>query len=135
MSSVDARPPKISSDSFDWSDPFLLNSLLTDDERMVQHSARAFCVNALQPTVRDAFRFEKFDKTIMRQMADIGFLGITLPETYGGSGLSYVSYGVVAREVERIDSGYRSAMSVQNSLVIHPIHAYGSDDQRGKYLP
>ncbi len=133
MSSADA--PKIASESFAWEDPFLLDSLLTEDERIVQRSARKFCHDALQPGIRDAFRLEKFDRAIMRDMARMGFLGITLPENYGGSGLSYVSYGVVAREVERIDSGYRSAMSVQNSLVIHPIHAYGNEEQRRKYLP
>jgi glutaryl-CoA dehydrogenase len=120
---------------FDWTDPLLLNEELSEDERMVRDSARDFCDAKLMPRVRDGFRNETFDRAIMTDMGDVGFLGITLPEEYGGAGLNYVSYGLVAREVERVDSGYRSAMSVQNSLVMYPIFAYGSEETRRKFLP
>jgi glutaryl-CoA dehydrogenase len=120
---------------FDWSDPLLLDQELTSEERIVRDSARSFCQDKLLPRVRDGFRNETFDRAIMTEMGEMGFLGITLPETYGGAGLSYVCYGLTAREVERVDSGYRSAMSVQNSLVMFPIFAYGSEEQRRKYLP
>ena len=120
---------------FDWSDPFRLEDLLTAEERMVQQAARGYCQDKLVPRVRQAFRNEDFDRAIMREMGEMGFLGMTLPETYGGANMNYVCYGLVAREVEHVDSGYRSAMSVQNSLVMHPIHAYGSEEQRRKYLP
>ena len=120
---------------FDWSDPLLLDAELSSEERIVRDTARAFCHEKLTPRVRDGFRNESFDRAIMTEMGEIGFLGITLPETYGGAGMNYVSYGLVAREVERVDSGYRSAMSVQNSLVMHPIFAYGTEEQRRKYLP
>ena len=129
------RPPKLESNSFDWSDPLLLGETLAEQERLVRDSARDFCSGVLMPAVRDGFRHEKFDRALMHQMGEVGFLGITLPEAYGGAGLNYTSYGLVAREVERVDSGYRSAMSVQNSLVMHPIYAYGSEEQRRKYLP
>ena len=125
----------IESNPFDWSDPLLLTEELTAEERMVSDSARAYCQEKLLPRVRDGFRNETFDRAIMTEMGEMGFLGPTIPETYGGAGLNYVSYGLVAREVERVDSGYRSAMSVQSSLVMHPIYAYGSEEQRRKYLP
>jgi glutaryl-CoA dehydrogenase len=120
---------------FDWADPFLVETMLSTDERMVRDSARDYCNDKLAPRARNAFRHETFDAGIMREMGAMGFLGMTLPEVYGGGGMNYVCYGLVAREVERVDSGYRSAMSVQNSLVMHPIHAYGSEEQRMRYLP
>ncbi len=120
---------------FQWDDPFLLDRQLTDDERMVRDSARAYCQEKLQPRVLTAFREERFDREIMTEMGDLGLLGPTIPEEYGGSAVNHVAYGLIAREVERVDSGYRSAMSVQSSLVMHPIHAYGSDEQKKKYLP
>ncbi len=121
--------------SFDWADPFRLSEQLTEDERMVQASAAAYANEKLAPRVISAFADETTDAEIFREMGDMGLLGVTLPEAYGGLGGSYVSYGLVAREVERIDSGYRSMMSVQSSLVIYPIYAYGSEEQRQKYLP
>ena len=127
--------PKIESAPFDWADPLLIASHLTEQERMVRDAAHSFCSERLMPRVRDGFRNETFDRAIMTEMGEVGFLGITLPEEYGGAEMNYVSYGLVAREVERIDSGYRSAMSVQNSLVMHPIFAYGSEELRRKFLP
>lgn len=121
--------------AYDWADPLLLDAELSDEERMVRDSVRDYCAGKLMPRVRDGFRHETFDRAIMSEMGELGFLGITLPETYGGAGMSYVCYGLAAREVERVDSGYRSAMSVQNSLVIYPIYAYGSEETRKKYLP
>lgn len=121
--------------SFDWSDPLRLSDQLSEDERMVQASAHAYAQEKLAPRVVSAFADETTDPDIFREMGDMGLLGVTLPEEYGGLGGSYVSYGLVAREVERIDSGYRSMMSVQSSLVIYPIYAYGSEEQRQKYLP
>jgi len=120
---------------FNWQDPFNLEDQLSADERMIRDAARAYCNDKLAPRIRQAFRHETFDPAIMTEMGNMGFFGLALPETYGGTQQGYVSYGLVAREVERIDSGYRSAMSVQSSLVIHPIFAYGSDEQRRKYLP
>ena len=120
---------------FDWADPFLLESQLSVEERMVAKSAHDYAADKLTPRIQDAFRNEVFDTAIMREMGEMGFLGLTLPEEYGGGGLSYTCYGLVAREMERVDSGYRSAMSVQNSLVMHPIFAFGSDAQKKKYLP
>ena len=120
---------------FNWEDPLDLESLLTEDERMIRDSARAFCADKLQPRVKSAFRDERFDREIMTELGEMGFLGVMTSETYGGSGLGYVAYGLVAREVERVDSGYRSAMSVQNSLVMHPIEEFGSEEQKQKYLP
>lgn len=120
---------------FNWPDPFGLESQLSADERMIRDAAKDFCEDKLAPRVQAAFRDETFDPVIMRDMGEMGFFGLALPEAYGGTAQGYVSYGLVAREIERIDSGYRSAMSVQSSLVIHPIHAYGSEDQRRKYLP
>jgi glutaryl-CoA dehydrogenase len=119
---------------FQWDDPFLLEDQLTEDERMVRDSARAYCQERLLPRVLEATRKEKFDREIMNELGALGFLGSTI-EGYGCAGVNHVSYGLVAREVERVDSGYRSAMSVQSSLVMHPIHAYGSEAQRRKYLP
>lgn len=118
-----------------WDDPFLLEDQLSDEERMIRDTAAAYCKDKLLPRVRDAFRNEETDPGIFREMGELGLLGVTIPDTYGGTGANYVSYGLVAREVERVDSGYRSMMSVQSSLVMHPIHAYGSEEQRNKYLP
>src|SRR5690606_29079330 len=120
---------------FDWEDPFRLNEQLSEDERMMRDSARAYAQEKLQPRVIAAYREESTDPEIFREMGEMGLLGVTVPEEYGGLGASYVSYGLVAREVERVDSGYRSMMSVQSSLVMYPIYAYGSEEQRQKYLP
>ena len=120
---------------FNWEDPLDLESQLTDEERMIRDAARAFAQDKLMPRVKAAFRDERFDREIMNEMGEMGFLGVMTSTEYGGSGLGYVAYGLVAREVERVDSGYRSAMSVQNSLVMHPIEAYGSDAQKKKFLP
>ena len=120
---------------FDWQDPFRLDDQLTEEERMLRDAARAYAQDKLQPRVIAAYREEKADPGIFREMGDMGLLGATLPEEYGGLGASYVAYGLIAREVERVDSGYRSMMSVQSSLVMYPIYAYGSEDQRRKYLP
>jgi glutaryl-CoA dehydrogenase len=120
---------------FNWQDPLDFESHLTEDERMIRDSARAFCDDKLAPRVKSAFRDERFDTEIMAELGAMGFLGVMTSEAYGGSGLGYVAYGLVAREVERVDSGYRSAMSVQNSLVMHPIEEFGSDDQKKKFLP
>ena len=121
--------------SFDWADPFLLDDQLTEEERMVRDTARDFAQERLQPGITDAYMTETFDRGLMEEMGALGLLGPTIPVEYGGAGLGYVAYGLVAREVERVDSGYRSAMSVQSSLVMYPIHAYGSPEQRAKYLP
>ena len=121
--------------SFDWEDPFRLEDQLTEDERMLRDAARAFSQEKLQPRVIDAYANEMSDPSIFREMGAMGLLGTTIPEEYGGLGASYVSYGLIAREVERVDSGYRSMMSVQSSLVMYPIYAYGSEAQRQKYLP
>lgn len=120
---------------FTWDDPFLINDQLTEEERLIRDSAAAYAQDKLAPRVTEAYRNEQTDPEIFREMGAMGLLGVTIPEEYGGTGASYVSYGVVAREVERIDSGYRSMMSVQSSLVMHPIYAYGSEEQRMKYLP
>ncbi|WOJ88686.1 acyl-CoA dehydrogenase [Methylocapsa polymorpha] len=121
--------------SFAWNDPFDLDSQLSEDERLVRDSVRAFAQGVLLPRVTDDYLEERFDREIMRQMGALGLLGPTIPQAYGGGGLGYVAYGLAAREVERVDSGYRSAMSVQSSLVMHPIFAYGDESQRRKYLP
>ncbi|WP_152568945.1 acyl-CoA dehydrogenase [Microvirga sp. BSC39] len=118
-----------------WEDPLLLDDLLTDDERMIRDTARAYAQDRLLPRVIEAYREEKTDRAIFNEMGELGLLGVTLPEDYGCAGASYVAYGLVAREVERVDSGYRSMMSVQSSLVMYPIYAYGSEEQRRKYLP
>ena len=120
---------------FDWQDPFLFADQLTEEERMVAASAAEFAARSLAPRVADAYLEETSDPAIIREMGAAGLLGVTIPETYGGLGLGYVAYGLIAREIERIDSGYRSMLSVQSSLVMHPIHAYGSEDQKKRYLP
>ena len=121
--------------SFDWQDPFNFSDQLTEEERMLQESVRSFAQNELQPRILSAYRNATVEPEIFREMGALGLLGITVPEEYGGLGAGYVAYGVVAREVERVDSGYRSMMSVQSSLVMYPIYAYGSEEQRNKYLP
>jgi glutaryl-CoA dehydrogenase len=120
---------------FAWDDPLLLNDQLTEDERMVRDAARAYCQDKLAPRVLEAFRHEKTDAAIFPEMGALGLLGPTIPEQYGGPGLNYVSYGLIAREVERVDSGYRSMMSVQSSLVMVPIFEFGSSETKQKYLP
>ncbi len=119
---------------FDWSDPLLLEGALTEEERMVRETARDYAQGSLMPRILEAHRSEHFDTAIMREMGELGLLGATI-DGYGCAGVGYVSYGLVAREIERVDSGYRSAISVQSSLVMHPIHAYGTEAQRAKYLP
>jgi len=121
--------------AFDWADPLGLDAALSDEERMIRDAARDYAQSRLQPRVTEAYREERTDPLIFREMGALGLLGPTIPEEYGGAGASYVAYGLIAREVERVDSGYRSMMSVQSSLVMHPIHAYGSEAQRRKYLP
>ncbi|WP_239016924.1 acyl-CoA dehydrogenase [Sphingomonas ginkgonis] len=120
---------------FNWADPFDLEHQLTDEERLVRDTAEGYAQEKLLPRVKDAYLHERFDREIMSEMGELGLLGPTIPEEFGGAGLGYVAYGLIARAVERVDSGYRSAMSVQSSLVMYPIHAYGSDEQRRKYLP
>ncbi|HEY7744623.1 MAG TPA: acyl-CoA dehydrogenase [Burkholderiales bacterium] len=120
--------------AFQWDDPLLLDEQLTDEERMVRDSARAYCQEKLMPRVLESHRHERFDRGILNEMGRLGFLGSTLPG-YGCAGVNYVSYGLLARELERVDSGYRSAMSAQSSLVMYPIHEFGSEAQRKKYLP
>ena len=120
---------------FNWEDPFLLSEQLTEDERLISEAARAFAAEKLQPRIVDAYAREESDPAIFTEMGAMGLLGPTLPEAYGGSDAGYVSYGLIAREVERVDSGYRSMMSVQSSLVMYPIFAYGSEEQRRKFLP
>jgi glutaryl-CoA dehydrogenase len=121
--------------AFVWDDPFLLDEQLSEEERLVRDTAREYAQDKLMPRILMANRHERFDEEIMREMGEIGLLGSTIPPEYGGAGVNHVSYGLAAREVERVDSGYRSAMSVQSSLVMHPIHAYGTESQRRKYLP
>ncbi len=132
---TEAAPAASPKPSFDWQDPLLLEEQLEEDERMVRDSARAYCQEQLMPRILEANRHERFDRAIFTEMGALGFLGPTLPEEYGGAGVNHVCYGLIAREVERVDSGYRSAMSVQSSLVMHPIYSYGSEEQRRKYLP
>jgi glutaryl-CoA dehydrogenase len=129
-----AQPAPSGKTTFDWADPLLLEEELGEEERMVRDSARAYCQEKLLPRVLEANRQERFDREIMNEMGALGFLGATI-EGYGCAGVNYISYGLIAREVERVDSGYRSAMSVQSSLVMHPIYAFGSEAQRQKYLP
>ena len=121
--------------NFHWDDPLLLEAQLTPEEIMIRDAARAYAEERLAPRILQAFREERADPSIFREMGDIGLLGSTLPETFGGAGLNYVSYGLIAREIERVDSGYRSMMSVQSSLVMLPIHRFGSEEQKRKYLP
>ncbi len=130
-----AAEPKAGRADFQWDDPLLLDEQLSEDERLVRDAAHDYCQEQLMPRVIEANRHERFDPEILREMGALGFLGSTLPEDYGCAGVNYVAYGLVAREVERVDSGYRSAMSVQSSLVMHPIHAYGTEAQRQAYLP
>ncbi|MBX2879399.1 MAG: acyl-CoA dehydrogenase [Granulosicoccus sp.] len=118
-----------------WDDVFLIDKQLGEEERMIRDVASTYCRDKLGPRVIEANRHERFDREIMNEMGELGLLGATIPEQYGGVGASYVAYGLIAREVERVDSGYRSAMSVQSSLVMHPIFAYGTDSQRQRYLP
>jgi glutaryl-CoA dehydrogenase len=126
---------KASKPQFDWQDPLLLESQLSEEERLVRDTAHQYCQEKLQTRVLMANRHEVFDREIMNELGELGLLGATLPEKYGCAGVNYVTYGLVAREVERVDSGYRSAMSVQSSLVMHPIYEYGNEEQRMKYLP
>ncbi|MDX2209259.1 MAG: acyl-CoA dehydrogenase [Sphingopyxis sp.] len=128
-----ADPQRVT--ALQWDDPFLLDAQLSEEERMVRDTARAYCTDALLPRVTRAFLDESFDREIMREMGQLGLLGATIDSKYGGAGLNYVAYGLIAREVERIDSGYRSACSVQSSLVMHPINAYGSEEQKMRFLP
>lgn len=121
--------------SFDWQDPFLLDDQLSDEQRMIRDTAAAYAQEHLQPRIREAFAKEHSDPSIFLEMGELGLLGATMPEAYGGVGAGYVSYGLIAREIERVDSGYRSMMSVQSSLVMYPIYAYGSEEQRQRYLP
>ena len=131
-----SKAPAVLKDSdFNWEDPLGLEAELTEDERMVRDSTRAFAQDKLMPRVRLAWREEKVDKELLPEMGALGLLGPTIPEEYGGAGLGYVAYGLIARELERVDSGYRSTLSVQSSLVMHPIYAYGSEAQKKKYLP
>jgi len=120
---------------FQWDDPFLFDTQLNDEERMVRDTARDYAQDKLMPRILEAYRHEKFDPEIMTEFGELGLLGPTIPEEYGGAGVSNVCYGLIAREVERVDSGYRSALSVQSSLVMHPINAYGTEEQKQKYLP
>src|SRR6266498_3762386 len=130
-----AAKDKPSPVNFQWDDPFLLDEQLTEDERMIRDTARAYAQDKLLPRVTKAYLEEKVDRDIFHEMGELGLIGITLPEEYGCANASYVAYGLVAREIERVDSGYRSMNSVQSSLVMHPIYAYGDENQRKKYLP
>ncbi|HEY1543772.1 MAG TPA: acyl-CoA dehydrogenase [Xanthobacteraceae bacterium] len=131
----DQGPRAKSSAEFDWEDPLGLEAQLSEDERMVRDTARGYAQDKLMPRILTAYREERFDREILNEMGALGLLGSTIPEEYGGAGLGYVAYGLIAREIERVDSGYRSAMSVQSSLVMWPIYAYGTEAQRKKYLP
>jgi glutaryl-CoA dehydrogenase len=131
----EAKPAMLKDAAFNWEDPLDLEGELSEEERMVRDSARGFAQDYLMPRVVEAWREEKHDPNLFREMGKLGLLGPTIPEEYGGAGLGYVCYGLIARETERVDSGYRSAMSVQSSLVMYPIYAYGTEAQRRKYLP
>jgi len=135
IANVKLKPADTKAARFAWDDPLLLNEQLSEEERAFRDTARDFAERELMPGVVAAYREESFDPSLMRKMGELGLFGITVPEAYGGSAASYVSYGLVTREIERVDSGYRSAMSVQSSLVIHPILAFGSEEQRQTYLP
>ena len=135
MSAVVSAKPKQQKAVFNWEDPFLLDEQLSEDERMIRDAARAFAEDVLMPRVAEAYMEEKADPGLFRLMGEQGLLGVTVPEEYGGAGASYVAYGLVAREIERVDSGYRSMMSVQSSLVMVPINAFGTEAQKQKYLP
>ena len=130
-----SSPPESTRVVFDWKDPMFLDQQLNDEERLIRDAAFDYCQDKLMPRVKQANRDEVFHREIMNELGELGLLGSTIPEEYGCAGANYVCYGLVAREVERVDSGYRSAMSVQSSLVMHPIYAYGDEDQRQKYLP
>jgi len=130
-----SKPAMLKDSGFQWEDPLGLEAELTEEERMVRDTARGFAQDYLKPRVIEAYREEKYDPQMLPEMGKLGLLGPTVPEEYGGAGLGYVSYGLIARELERVDSGYRSAMSVQSSLVMYPILAYGTENQRRKYLP
>ena len=132
---TETADPTARATRFDWSDPLLLDAQLTEEERMVRETARAYAQERLAPRVLEMFRTEKTDLAIFREMGELDLLGIVIPEQYGGAGMGYVSYGLVAREVERVDSGFRSMMSVQGSLVMVPINAFGTESQKQKYLP
>ncbi|MCW5700715.1 MAG: acyl-CoA dehydrogenase family protein, partial [Rhodospirillales bacterium] len=121
--------------AFQWDDPFYLDDQLSEEERLIRETARDYAQERLMPRVLMANRKEHFHIEIMTEMGDLGLLGPTIPEAYGGAGVNHVSYGLAAREIERVDSGYRSAMSVQSSLVMHPIYTYGTEELRQKYLP
>jgi glutaryl-CoA dehydrogenase len=131
----DAKPDRKPAAEFDWEDPLDLEGDLSEDERMVRDTARGYAQDKLMPRILTAYREERFDREILNEMGALGMLGPTIPAEYGGAGLGYVAYGLISREIERVDSGYRSAMSVQSSLVMHPIYAYGTEAQRRKYLP
>jgi glutaryl-CoA dehydrogenase len=133
--SREKKPARAREPEFNWEDPLDLEGELTEEERMVRDTARGYAQDKLMPRVLLAYREERFDREIFNEMGALGLLGPTIPEEYGGAAMGYVAYGLIAREIERVDSGYRSAMSVQSSLVMHPIHAYGSEEQRKKYLP
>ncbi len=137
MSELRAQKPKTAASkvSFDWADPFDLESQLTEEERAVRDTARSYAQDKLMPRIIEWYREEKFDRSVILEMGKLGLLGPTIPEEYGGAGLTYGCYGVAVREIERVDSGFRSAMSVQSSLVMYPIYAYGDEAQRKKYLP
>ena len=120
---------------FDWKDPFLIEQQLTEEERMIRDTAYAYCQEQLMPRVLEQFRYERTDAGIFREMGELGLLGPTISEQYGGAGLNYVSYGLIAREIERVDSGYRSMASVQSSLVMVPIHEFGTEQQKNNIYP
>ena len=132
---VNLKSSKLAKPKFNWEDPLLLETLFSEEEKLIKSTAHDYAQSKLMPRVEESFLDEKTDKDIFKEMGQLGLLGLTIPEKYGCAGASYVSYGLVAREVERVDSGYRSMMSVQSSLVMHPIYAYGSEEQRLKYLP
>ena len=132
---TETAAPTARATRFDWSDPLLLDAQLSEEERMVRETARAYCQERLAPRVLEAFRHEKTDPAIFREMGELDLLGVVIPEQYGGAAMGYVSYGLVARELERVDSGFRSMMSVQGSLVMVPINAFGTETQKQKYLP
>ena len=135
QASLKAGPARPQAAEFNWQDPLDLEHQLSEEERMIRDSVRGFAQDRLMPRIQKAFREETFDRQIMSELGSQGLLGVMTAEAFGGAGLGYVAYGLAAREIERVDSGYRSAMSVQNSLVMHPIEAYGSDLQKKKYLP
>src|SRR5210317_2673776 len=132
---VNLKSSKSAKPKFNWEDPLLLESLISEEEKLIKSTAHDYAQSKLMPRVEESFLDEKTDKDIFKEMGQLGLLGLTIPEKYGCAGASYVSYGLVAREIEAVDSGYRSMMSVQSSLVMHPINAFGSEEQKAKYLP